>query len=343
MVWAPRYRITDKLIFTIRRIGEAVGAIRAAALPPGVLAGLEADARALSTHASTSIEGNPLGLTDVRRLLKGQPAFIRDTEREILNYNGALEAVYAQVKSGEFAFDIAALERIQAVVVDGLMDDKSDIGRLRKKPVIIRDPRRPDAVVFIPPDVKDVRKLTRALMTFVQNNMGRIDPIILAGLFHRQCVIIHPFMDGNGRTTRLMTTAILGQGGIDLFEIFSFENYYNQNISRYFKAVGLVGDYYELEPDIDFTAWLDYFADGILDELHRVQQSLPQSGPLRLEPHLKRLLDLIEQHGSITQAEYGRFTNRSLASRKNDFKKLVDFGLIKAHGGGRSTYYVLAR
>jgi len=75
--------------------------------------------------------------------------------------------------------------------------------------------------------------------------LGKIDPIVLAGLFHRQCVIVHPFIDGNGRTTRLLTTAILGKGGLDLFEIFSFENYYNQNITLDFEKQGVGrGTYY---------------------------------------------------------------------------------------------------
>ena len=91
--------------------------------------------------------------------------------------------------------------------------------------------------------------------------MGKIDPFILAGIFHRQCVIIHPFIDGNGRTTRLLATAILGEAGLKLFEIFSFENYYNRNITRYFKAVGLEGDYYDLSEEIDFSDWLEYFTD----------------------------------------------------------------------------------
>ena len=113
--------------------------------------------------------------------------------------------------------DVSTLERVQGLVVDKLMDDSVDIGGLRKKHVLIRDPRKPGSVVFMPPDFKDVPKLIKQLMTFVNASFGNIDPIILAGLFHRQCVIIHPFMDGNGRSTRLMTTAILGHGGIDLF------------------------------------------------------------------------------------------------------------------------------
>jgi len=342
MSWKPKYTVTDKLLITIRQIGEVMGQLNAASMPSSTLVQLEKEARALSVHASTSIEGNPLGLTDVRQLLKTKPQNIRDTEREILNYNTALEAIHEGLQSNQWAFDVSTLERVQGLVVDKLMDDTADIGHLRKKHVLIRDPRKPGSVVFMPPDFKDVPKLTKQLMAFVNASFGNIDPIILAGLFHRQCVIIHPFMDGNGRSTRLMTTAILGHGGIDLFKILSFENYYNQNITRYFKAVGLVGDYYELADDIDFTEWLEYFAGGILDELKRLQRALPESQPVRLEEHLQLLLRHIEERGSITQAEYGKLTNRSLPSRKTDFRKLVDLGLIEQRGGGRSTYYVLA-
>jgi len=59
-----------------------------------------------------------------------------------------------------------------------------------------------------------------------------------------------------------------------------------------------------------------------------------------MEPHLRRLLDHIEEHGSITQKQYGEFSERSLAARKQDFKKLLLLGLIESQGGGRSRYYV---
>ena len=223
------------------------------------------------------------------------------------------------------------------------MDNPSHCGAIRKEPVVIRNPRTLDEIIFIPPDAKDVRKLTISLLDFINSNFEAIDPIILAALFHRQCVIIHPFMDGNGRTTRLITTAILGKGGLDFFEIFSFENYYNRNITRYFKAVGLEGDYYDLEKNIDFTHWLKYFAEGILDELRRVIKLLPETQRLkpRLEPHHKEILAYIEAHGSITQREYGAISSRSLATRKLDFEKLIQLNLIQAEGIGRGIYYVL--
>jgi Fic family protein len=338
MSWHPKYTITDKLLLTIRQIGESIGEIKARHLADSVLAKLELDARELSSYASTSIEGNPLPLTDVRRLLKTKKEDIRDTEREVLNYNRALQSLYKSVRERRLTLNIKTIERVQSQVVKGLMDNPAHVGALRNDAVVIRNPRKIDEIVFIPPDAKDVPSLMGDLTAFINHNIGKIDPVILAGIFHRQHVIIHPFMDGNGRTTRLLTTSILGKAGLDLFEIFSFEEYYNRNITRYFKAVGLQGDYYDLENKIDFSDWLEYFADGILDELRRVVKLLSEqtsSNQPRLEPHHQQILDYIKTHGSITQREYGQISKRSLAARKLDFEKLLTLNLIQSKGTGR--------
>ncbi|MBV1910992.1 MAG: Fic family protein [Kangiellaceae bacterium] len=344
MIWQPQYTISNQLLLTIREIGESIGEIRAQNLTHSALAKLELNARELSSYASTSIEGNPLPLTDVKRLLKSRIETIRDTQREVINYNNALQALYKSVRNNRFKLTAKTLEKVQAQVVDGLMDNPFHCGTLRQDPVIIRNPRKVDEVVFIPPDAKDVKQLTQSLMAFVNQNVGKIDPIILAGIFHRQNVIIHPFIDGNGRTTRLLTTAILGNGGLDLFEIFSFEDYYNRNITRYFKAVGLEGDYYDLKDNIDFSTWLEYFSEGILDELRRIIKLLQvqSSTKPRIETHHQQILDYLLEQGSITQREYGAISDRSLASRKLDFEKLTQLNLIQAKGIGRGTYYVLA-
>ncbi len=348
MVWRPQYTISNTLLLTIREIGESIGEIRAQRLTQEAFAKLELNARELSSYASTSIEGNPLPLTEVKRLLKTRKESIRDTEREVLNYNSALQTLYKSVRHNRFELNIKTLEQVQGQVVDGLMDNPSHCGALRQDPVIIRNPRKINEIVFIPPDAKDVRQLTKNLMNFVNENIGKIDPVILAGIFHRQNVILHPFIDGNGRTTRLLTTAILGKAGLNLFEIFSFENYYNRNITRYFKAVGLAGDYYDLKDKIDFSAWLEYFSAGILDELRRLIKLLAEQSNTkqantkpRLEIHHRQILDYIHERGSITQREYGAISNRSLASRKLDFEKLTQLNLIEIKGVGRGTYYVL--
>ncbi len=340
MSWLPKYTLTDELLITIRKIGEVIGGINSVRLSTQAINELQIKARVLSTHASTSIEGNPLALTDVRQLLKSSPSQIRDTEREILNYNQALQDVYRNVKSDDFILNSKTIKSVQGQVVANLMPNKGDIGHYREAPVVIRDPRRPDAIIFIPPDSKDVSSLMDELLGFINTKLGKIDPIILAGLFHRQHVIIHPFMDGNGRTTRLITTAILGLGGLDIFDLFSFENFYNRQVTRYFTKVGVFGDYYEEQGNIDFTNWLEYFAEGMLDELIRVKGGLKAVGP-RLEIYHQAILDYIQQHGFITQREYGSISTRSLASRKKDLANLVAWNLIEQRGKGRNITYVM--
>jgi len=337
---SPKYQIRNRLLKTIREIGETLAIIKTRRLSAPAIAKLTLDARSLSSYASTSIEGNPLPLTDVKRLIKQSPKQIRDTEREVLNYNQALEWVQTQVETGKFQLSAKTFAKVQGMVVDGLMDNPFDIGKLRQRPVIIRDPRDPNKTAFLPPDHVDVKPLLDDLMEFVNANLNDLDPVLLAGLFHKQAVIIHPFMDGNGRSTRLMTTAILGMAGLDVFPIFAFESYYNRNVTKYFQMVGEFGDYYEEKEKFNFTHWLEYFAEGILDELKRVQKSLPDmTSKPRLKPHEKLILDYIDEHGAITQREYGQITERKLATRKKDFAHLVSVGLIEKQGGSRSIFY----
>ena len=168
---------------------------------------------------------------------------------------------------------------------------------------------------------------------------------MLAGIFHKQFVIIHPFVDGNGRTARLATNILLARLGVNLFPLLSFENYYNQNVTRYFQMVGLFGDYYELAPTIDFTPWLEYFAEGILDELRRLSDQLEQQARHQKTPQTsltsyhKQILDYIDEHGFITDKVYAGLTERAKATRSLDFRKLIELGLIERMGRGRNTYY----
>ncbi|MBI4035037.1 MAG: Fic family protein, partial [Candidatus Chisholmbacteria bacterium] len=163
------------------------------------------------------------------------------------------------------------------------------------------------------------------------------------GVFHKQMVVIHPFMDGNGRTTRLATKVLLAEMGLNTFNLFSFENYYNQNVTNYFKAVGEFGDYYELKDQIDFTAWLEYFTEGIVDELLRVGKLLSvvgQSPKTELKPYDFKILDFIDKKGFVTDRDYAGLVNRAKATRALDFKRLIKLGLLAKKGKGRGTYYV---
>lgn len=339
------YQITPALLETIKKITREVTILNNQSFTQVVLHEMELDANAQSSFSSTSIEGNPLPLTEVKRLLKNHPQRVRQTEREVLNYNAALLWLKKQLSTQKFKFGSQFICEIHKKVMADLMI-RSKTGRYRMEPVFVNDPRQ-KKTIYWPPDHEDVPSLMQNLIRFVQINFDQMDPIILAGLFHRQFVIIHPFIDGNGRTVRLATKALLASLGIDTFYLFSFENYYNQNVSVYFQKVGVRGNYYDIIKKLQFTEWLEYFAAGILDEIWRVQKILFANQKIltAIVPPLiedqQKILDFLRIHGSIRDKDYAKFTMRAKATRALDLKKLVQHGLIERKGRGPGTYYVL--
>jgi len=339
----PKYTITDKLLANITKIDSIVRSINNKGFPHVVFVELEKAAREVSVHASTSIEGNPLPLTEVKKILKTTPENIRDTEKEVLNYNNALQNLNQLVDDNNLIISLKLILDTHKQIMQDLLPI-SDLGKLRNRPIIVNDPRT-RKTVYLPPDVSEVEKLVKDLIEFIEKSNTVINPLILAGIFHKQMVIIHPFIDGNGRTTRLIAKILLAKMELNTFNLFSFENYYNKNITKYFSKVGVYGDYNQLENSTDFTAWLEYFTDGIIDELFRVQELLPEIGKTpstRLENYHLKILEYIKKNGFITDREYSKLTQRAKATRVLDFQRLMDIGLIERKGKGRSVYYTLS-
>jgi len=341
-MFKPKYQITNKLLDQIKKINKLVIELNQKRFPDVVLVELEKSAREISSFASTSIEGNPLPLTEVKKVLKSKPKFIRDSEKEVINYNKALINLNKKLESKDHKLTLALILNIQKQVTQGLLPARQS-GHFRKHPVIVRDPKT-GKTIFLPPDYKDVKKLMTELVTFVHENKKAVDPLIIAGIFHKQMVIIHPFMDGNGRTTRLATKVLLAELGLNTFNLFSFENYYNQNITRYFKYVGEQGSFYDLAGKINFTQWLEYFCEGIIDELLRVKKVLPKtntSPETQLKTHHKKILKFIQENNFITDKDYSKLVKRAKATRALDFQKLLKLNLIERKGKGKATYYTL--
>lgn len=341
-MFKPKYTITNNLLVNIKQITNLVNELNKKQLPDIVLVELERTARAVSTFASTSIEGNPLPLTEVERILKSRPSQIRQSEQEVLNYNQALQDLNNKLEQGLIEISVSLVLSIHKQITNILLPIFQS-GKFRKEPVQVSDPAT-GRIIYLPPEYKDVSNLVEELIAFIQSNKDQIDPLILAGIFHKQMVLIHPFMDGNGRATRLTTKVLLAHMGLNTFNLFSFENYYNRNVKRYFENVGEQGNYYDLMDHIDFTVWLEYFTEGIIDELLRIQKILPgcfASPQDELKDYHLKILDFIRHKGFIADRDYARLVDRAKATRNLDFNKLIDMGIISKHSKGKSTYYTL--
>lgn len=337
-----KYQVSNKLLKNIKSISIKISEFENKNISVPVLAKYELNANLLSSYSSTSIEGNPLALTEVKKILKSRPLQIRKSEQEVLNYNDCLVWLNSGIKENTLHFSYETVLKIHKTVMKDLIA-KSLVGKIRNEPVFVNDPKL-RKTIYWPPDHQDVQVLLKELFTFIRQNEEEMDPIILAGVFHKQFVIIHPFVDGNGRSVRLATKLLLARLGINTFHLFSFENYYNRNVSRYFSNVGVRGNYYDILKEIDFTQWLEYFSDGILDELSRVQKDLENEVKTPIDiitSHQEIILNYIKRHGFIRDKDYAKLTDRAKATRALDFKKLIEKGHIERHGNGPTVFYKL--
>lgn len=336
----PKYIISNRLLVNIKRITKIITELNNQSFSDVVLVELEKRAREISAFSSTSIEGNPLPLTDVKRILKNRPEHIRDSEKEVLNYNKALVELNELIGNKRQVFALPLILKIHKTITQDLIEDYR-CGQLRQEPVFVNNPKTRQSI-YLPPDHADVLELLSKLFDYIQKNENIIDPLILAGIFHKQFVIVHPFIDGNGRTARLATKILLAKMGLNTFNLFSFENYYNKNVSKYFHEVGSLGNYYDIKDQTNFTSWLEYFTDGIIDELLRVDKELQQksiSPERELKDYHKKIVNYIEKHGYISDHDYAELTTRAKATRNLDFRKLIKLDIIEKLGKGKATYY----
>jgi Fic family protein len=130
---------------------------------------------------------------------------------------------------------------------------------------------------------------------------------IRAGIAHYQCATIHPYYDGNGRTSRLLTTLILHLRGYDLKGLYALEEYYARDLRAYYDAltIGPSHNYYMGRADADITKWVAYFIAGMATSFEKVREAergrKDQSKLLRsLDAKQRRALTLFQQSRVIT-------------------------------------------
>ncbi len=227
----------------------------------------------LSTHLSTRIEGNRLTQAQVQAVVEGEGTFPgreRD-EAEVRHYFAALTYVERIGRGGR------KLTERQIRTIHGLvMTGKARPTRYRNGQNVIRDSRT-GGIVYMPPEAKDVPKLMRELVAWVNRELAKDElpvPVIVA-LAHHQFATIHPYFDGNGRTARLLTTLILHRHEYGLNGIYSLEEHYAANLAGYYAglAVGPSHNYYLGRAEADVSSFVEYFCVGMADAFGKVRRT----------------------------------------------------------------------
>ena len=98
------------------------------------------------------------------------------------------------------------------------------------------------------------------------NRPSDIHPVIASGIAQFQLVHIHPFLDGNGRTSRLLSTLCLYRAGYDFKRLFSISEYYDRDRTSFYQALQGVR-----RANMDMTGWVEFFAAGLATQLAEVK------------------------------------------------------------------------
>ncbi|MCJ7740689.1 Fic family protein [Candidatus Microgenomates bacterium] len=336
----PYFTITPELSKNLEAIGATFGYFKAVTVPEDYRKEFVSKITAETVHASTAIEGNTLTEKQVQEVLQGKkiPAEKIDIQ-EVLNYNKALYFIEQLTKEKKANISEELIKRINVMVLKGIKDDIA--GKYRIKQVIVGD--------YLPPQYSKVPVLMREFIQWINNPQPlHLSPILYTGIGHYQLVAIHPFEDGNGRTTRILTTLMLMKYGYDMTSFFALESYYNRNRKAYYEALNSA-DKYRVEQKPDLTGWLEYYTAGMLIEAERAKSRIEEilekkkilTGKVWLTDIQLKILKLTIKKETAKTADYLIISKLSRKGTYNALEKLVQLGLIKRTGEKKGAYYMI--
>ena len=339
----PKFTITNAVAAALTRIERARGFLEAATLSEDWVRAMGERALVLEAHHTTHIEGTHLTLDQAERLLADEPVPEADPDdaRELLNYRRAFEFVSAYLDSGAPIAE-GLIREIHKRLVAGVRGGEATPGQYRKVRNYVVNSAT-GQTVYTPPPPQDVPVLMRELAAWL-NHPGQAPPVLVSGVAQFQLVHIHPFRDGNGRTSRLLSMLCLYRAGYDFKRLFTISEYYDRDRVSFYAAIQGVR-----ERGMDMTSWLEYFVTGLATQLQEVSErgKKAMKADLAAKQHelnerqveaLRFLLDHAEMHIRDMEALCPGVNRRTL---QRDLRRMEALGLVGRKGAGRRSLYVL--
>jgi len=345
-MYKPNFRYKNKIIRNLTSIAEARVIIINSHLIPKWQVSLRRDALIQSAHSSTAIEGNPLTLEEVSELAAGREIMVNRKDRqEVLNYIEALENIPVFAKKKPLTS--SDLLKIHGIVSRNTLENPADEGVFRNRQVVVGN-RRTGRVVYTPPLADQVPRLVKIFLEwFLSPTALELDSVIHAGISHYEIARIHPFIDGNGRTARVLASLILYMRGFDLKRYFTLDDYYDNDRRAYYDALKTV----DAETQ-DLTQWLEYFTEGVAVSIDAVKKKviglskdikvLKQKGQIALTDRQMKIVERTISKGSITNRDIREMLKMSDEWVRKEINKLINLGVLQKKGKGRAVNYVLS-
>jgi Fic family protein len=340
----PKFTITNPITAGLTRIERARGFLEAATLSENWVREMGNRALVLEAHHTTHIEGTRLTLKQAELLWKGDsvPEADPDDARELLNYREAFDFVSEYLKSGDPITE-GLVREIHKRLVEGVRGGAAAPGEYRKIQNLVADSITGE-IIYTPPPAHDVPIMMAELVDWLNQEQG-IHPVLVSGISQFQFVHIHPFLDGNGRTSRLLSTLCLYRAGYDFKRLFTISEYYDRDRPAFYRAIQSVR-----ESDMDMTGWLEYFVEGLTTQLAEVRKRGEQAirrdvliKEHRLSVRQAKALGHILEHGSLKIQDFeGLCPEVNRRSLQRDLKAMLDRGLVVTEGETHHLLYRLA-
>ena len=271
----PIFTITNRITAGLTRIERVRGFLEAATLSDAWVREMGRRALILEAHHTTHIEGTCLTLEQAERLLEGNPVPEADPDdvRELLNYRKAFEFVSEYIEGGGPVTE-GLVRGIHKRLVEGVrgglpvrgtQTGAAAPGEYRKIQNYVVNSVTGETV-YTPPPAHDVPIMMAELVDWL-NREQEVHPVLVSGISQFQFVHVHPFLDGNGRTSRLLSTLCLYRAGYDFKRLFTISEYYDRDRPAFYRAIQSVR-----ESGMDMTGWMEYFVEGLTAQLAEVRE-----------------------------------------------------------------------
>ena len=340
--------ITPEILILIARIDEFKGVWRTlGTLAPDRLSALRRVATIESIGSSTRIEGSKLSDKEVEKLLSGlsiQTFETRD-EQEVAGYAELMDLVFGSW--ADIPFDENHIKQLHQILLRHSTKDERHRGQYKttSNHVAAFDENGTQiGIVFQTATPFDTPRLMQELVSWVneERHKAELHPLLIIGVFVVVFLEIHPFQDGNGRLSRVLTTLLLMQAGYAYVPYSSLESVIELNKENYYLGLRQTQASIRSESP-DWQPWLVFFLGSLSEQVRRLEKKVEREKlVLATLPELSlRIVEFAREHGRVTIGNAVTFTGANRNTLKQHFRNLVERQHLIQHGSGRGVWYEL--
>ena len=339
-------RITPELLSLIAEIDEFKGAWRAIGrIAPDRLSRLRHVATIESIGSSTRIEGAKLSNPEVERLLSNlhlRSLADRD-EQEVAGYADVTETVFAHWEA--ITLTENHIKQLHRDLLVHSAKDARHRGGYKTLPNNVEafdENGNSLGVVFATATPFDTPRRMSELVSWVRarDDDKALHPLLVIAVFAVVFLEIHPFQDGNGRLSRILTNLFLLRAGYAYAPYSSLESIIEQNKEGYYLALRRTqGTIRTAQPD--WTPWLVFFLRALQQQKRALERKIERESIFLADlPELSvRILELARERGRVTIAEALKATGASRNTIKDHVRALTNRRRLTRHGAGRGAWY----